>query len=78
MRSRGRALFRLVSGLFQVAAKTIYKSRTLQACLVTRGQPAATISANLFLVLVFSLLRYWSGILPKGLRGALRYGDCHN
>ena len=78
MRSQGRALFRLVSGLFQVAAKTIYKSRTLQACLVTRGQPAATISANLSLVQVFSLLRYRSVILPKGLRGALRYGDCHN
>ena len=61
-----------------MAAKTIYKSRALQACLVTRGQPAATISANLSLVLVFSLLRHWSGTLPKGPHGALRYGDCHN
>lgn len=66
------------AGFFQVAVKSISKSGTPQATLVTRAQPAATIGANIFLVLVFPLLRYGSSILHKGLRWALRFRDCDN
>lgn len=61
-----------------MAVKSISKSGTPRATLVTRTQPAATIGANLFLVLVFPLLRYGSSILHKGLRWALRFSDCDN
>lgn len=76
--SRGCALYMLVSWVLLGARKGILQSGTLQTTLVTRGQPAAAISANLFLVLVFSLLRYGCNILHKGLLLALHYRDCNN
>lgn len=50
----------------------------LQGTLVTSDWLAAAISATLFLVLVFSLLKYNSHILHKGLLWAVHYGDCNS
>lgn len=62
----------------QVAVEGIYESSILQATLATRGQLAATSSANVSPVLVFSLLRYGSKTLPKGLHWAPHEGDRNN
>lgn len=67
-----------LAGLLRVAVEGIYESSILQATLVTRGQLAATSSANLSPVLVFSLLRYGSKILHKGLHWAPHEGDRNN
>ena len=59
-----------------MAVEGTQKSSTLRATLGTRGQLTAAVSANLSPVLVCSLLKNGSSLLPKGWHWAPHEGDC--